>query len=170
MILVVSLVGCTCNNNEIYIQTEDDYKILFENSYDSLSVDDEWTVFVLNEKTDIPVILADVDNQIFECIPIMPVLKCVGVEITEKKDAYELKYNGKKLYVDFNEQLIYEKNSDYNVLHLATGGKTYYNFVGNDVIACNSVIAGVLSVLETDLVCHIHSDSKTIEIKQVSYH
>ena len=168
IILVVSLVGCTCNNDGIYIQTKNDYKSLFENSPDSLAVNDEWTVFVLKEKTDIPVVIADENDEIFKCIPLLPVLRCVGVEITEKKGVYELKYNGEKLYIDFDKQVIHEKNSDFNVLNLATGGKIYYRFIGNDVIACSTAIASVFFLLELDLVCHIHSDSKTIEIKQVT--
>ena len=165
IMLVLSLCCCTNGDEKVYIQTKNDYKELFQNSQD-LVVADDWAVYVLGEKTNIPVIMATNGNdEVFECVPLLPVLKHFDVEIIDETDSYKLKYKGEKLYVDFDREIIHQKGSDFNVLRFATGGRLYSKFVGNDVICCGPSLAAVPFFLDIDIVCYVNKHSKTIEIK-----
>ncbi len=166
--LVISLVGCTNMNREIYIQTKNDYTTLLQNSNEDLVINNDWTLFILGEKTNIPVFIAEDYNNTFECAPILPVLNYLGIKIVDKNGVYELKGSREKLYINFDEQTIQAKNSDFNLLQLATGGKIYYEFVGADVITSTPVLSGILFSLDLDLVCHINKSDKKIEIKNIT--
>ena len=165
VILILSLCACTNSNEKVYIQTKDDYKEFFNNSQD-LVVADDWTVYVLGEKTDIPVIIATNEyDEVFECVPLLPVLKLFCVEIIDETDGYKLKYKGKKLYIDFDREIVHQKGDEFNTLRLATGGRLYHKFVGNDVICCAPSLTGVCFFLDIDIAYHVDSDSKTIKIR-----
>ncbi len=165
IILILSLCGCINNNEKVYIQTKNDYKELFQHSQD-LVVADDWTVYVLDEKTDIPVIIATNEyDEVFECVPLLPVLNHFNVKIIDEIDIYKLKYKGKKLYVDFDREIVHQKGDEFNTLRLATGGRLYYKFIGNDVVCCGPSLTGVCFFMDLDLVYHVYKHSKRIEIK-----
>ena len=161
MFLIISLVSCTNTNDELYIQTKEDYKKILQHN---IVVSDDWTLFISGEKTDIPVIIAEESNETFVCVPVLPVLNYLGVKISDKTNVYELKYNGEILQIDFHKQIIHTKHSEFNLLKLPTGGKIYYKFFGNDVISCGPSLTGVLHYLDLDFVYHVYYDSKTIKM------
>lgn len=167
VVLVVSLVACTNTNNDIYIQTKEDYELIFQDVSDRIVVNDDWILFVLGEKTDVPVVVVNEYSNTFVCVPILSVMNYLGAKIIDKENVYEIKFNGKKVKIDFDKKIVHTEDSELNLLGLPTGGKVFYKFIGNDVISCGPSLTCVLSFLNLDVGYHIYNDSKTIKIELI---
>ena len=145
-----------------------DYGILAD--YDErFNVDNEWQLYVLGENItkDIPVILVAGDETVWKAVPLIAVLKELGVEVSWEDENTAVLINGdEKLYLDLNAKTIHYNNDDFNLLKTPSGGKYYYEFVNNEVVVSGSCMNVICKFLGIHTCYDVKSDEKSVKITQ----
>ena len=173
IVVVVSVVAiCSVNRyNNLFdsgnVTELTDYSILEEYD-DKFEVDNEWQLYVLNETVtnDIPVILVTEDENVWKAVPLIAVLKELGVEVTWKDENTAILVNeDNKLYLDLNTKTIHYKNDDFNLLETPVGGKYYYEFVNNEVVVSGHCMNAICQFLGIHTCYDVKLEENIVEIK-----
>ena len=166
LLLAVSLGGCQLRvNQKIEVNTIDNLWALNDES-NEFSINNEWhlSIFDHDVTSEIPVILVTSDD-IWECVPLVATVKELGIQVTWKDQNHAvLKYEGNKLYLDAEKQIIHQGHYEGNELDTVAGGKYYYNFVGNEVLVCGSVFISICYELGMKVHYFVLDESKTVDI------
>lgn len=167
LLLAVSLGGCQLSvNKNIEINTIDSLSALNDET-NEFSIKNDWHLYIFGHDvtSEIPVISVESDDDIWTCVPLVATIKELGIQVTWKDQNHAvLKYEGNKLYLDAEKQIIHPGHYEVNELDTVGGGKYYYKFVGNEVLVCSSVFMGICFPLGMKVHCFVLDESKTVDI------
>lgn len=168
ILLAIICVMCSCffkNKNII----KESYLTILKDS-DKYECLEDWSVYILSEIAHENVCAISVKNDTGNWIglPLTVVLEQLGVKITWKSEnVATLDYEGKKLFINEDKQIIHEKRSEFNELSAPTGGKVYYEFIGGEVIVCSSSLVAICFALGIQVNCVIMNEKQTIHIGKI---
>ena len=161
--------GNNIKNDSSNITELTDFTILTDCD-EKFQVDNEWQLYVLDENVteEIPVILVTENETVWKVVPLVAVLKELGVEVSWKNENTAILINkDNKLYLDLITQTIHYENEDFNLLKAPVGGKYYYEFVNKEVVVSSSCMGVIARFLGLHICCDVKSKENVVEISFV---